>query len=275
MDSRPVDSGSDHAVEPVTIKTGDILKPLERAATDGIDVLNVSGGWAHDHTREDCIVSDVIADLGSNAPLIVAAAGNTSDGRVTTEAVNCPGLIDHGGVIAVGGCEILCPAGPHTDAPEGNLWIDMATIGVGPDVISRSYCSFLGCDNFNDCHEDRIEQLWDFNVRPTDDKPDVYAPVAYVHEINHGGKACLVPGTSFAAPIVSGMITTILSNLETWPSNDELRQVVRESAVPMRRKESSNRVQAMTKWLASGTQPRRFDMKRAWDTFSTEDFEAI
>jgi hypothetical protein len=260
------DASGDPTRSPVT--TADFVRTLTRAVEDDVNILNVSGGWDHDHSREGCVVEGALRRLGTNAPLVIAAAGNRSSWRGYKEQVNCPGRIALDCTIAVAGFKTLCPAAPHTDVSAGNLWIDHSVVPPDPDDITETYCSFRGCGSPYSCMNDRQEVIWEHNVSPVGNKPDVYAPVQYIHDFSDH-RACLIPGTSFGTPIVTGMLATILSNLNTKVPNDSIHAAVHSGAVRLRNDHSDGTLERTMQWFASGRLPTRFSMAQTWDTLNT------
>lgn len=106
---------------------------------------------------------------------------------------------------------------------------------VSPDI--GVYCGELGCVGGTDCADHRQPQPWDLNPLPTDDKPDVLAPMHIIRRretsTEHGWEY-LATGTSFSAPLVTGTLASIFDQLrddgDGIPRPREVRQAVRTGA---------------------------------------------
>lgn len=241
------------------LRTDAFLDPLKKAINDEIDILNLSGGWYHNHAEEDCVIADTLADIDNESlPLIVAAAGNKEHSE-SAERVHCPGRIAGDTVLSVGGFEALCPCPPHTDHSDGNLWVDTSCLPFGNDQITKTYCSFRGCTAERSCQTDSSEELWPYNLRPINSKPDLYAPVQYVKE--EDGYANLLQGTSFAAPTVTGMLASLLGDFPDVTITT-LVEAAKRGEVPLRRSGNRMDVNLVSEFLLTGSEPCRFDMEK-------------
>lgn len=187
---------------------------------------------------------------------VIAAAGNKF-GTNDEERVNCPANRDE--VIAVGSMLTVCkckenhPTENVSDPPEGAFYLNSEDDQVREQAPEDPICGQKGCTDKFDCITNQCEKTW-ANTLPKRDKPDIFAPcyISY-HTTDKVQKSDI--GSSFAAPVVSGAIATILSELsqemseeETIPPGD-LRDIVRESGMSIGRLGSDKKKLDGTKLL--------------------------
>ena len=214
---------------------------VTQAIKDDVDILNLSAGvpWRHPvHLNPLVMETNRLINAGIT---VVAAAGNHFPGRYDERPpVHCPSAAKD--VISVGGLVVKCPRDPgHESAsePEGPYYWLTHDPGfraeVSPDI--GVYCGELGCVGGTDCADHRQPQPWDLNPLPTDDKPDVLAPMHIIRRretsTEHGWEY-LATGTSFSAPLVTGTLASIFDQLrddgDGIPRPREVRQAVRTGA---------------------------------------------
>jgi hypothetical protein len=168
---------------------------------------------------------------------IVAAVGN----ETTADAVTCPGLLKE--VVSVGGFVSLCSETVVDSDTCSQYWLDSDTL-YGP------FCGHRGCVNGRNCGTTREEVLWDGNAPFVNAEPDVLAPA--IRASGEGGErdATLQSGTSFAAPLVTSSLVSLLGDLileeGKHPSPARLRQAVIESSVALDRSEHPKYIEAAT-----------------------------
>lgn len=211
---------------------------MTAAIDDGVDILNISAGdpWPGpiDLNPNIRITKRAIRE----GIIVVAAAGNEDpdiDGRLP---VHCPAALED--VIAVGGFVSRCPATPGEESsnePGGPFYIrDEPDEDDEELTFSGSYCGEQGCVDGKGCIPSKREVAWEYNVLPTGDKPDVLAPVI-IPEALAEGDPFLNSGTSFAAPIVTGALGSILDELRRSKNRDlnsyQAREAVVEGSSPI------------------------------------------
>jgi len=214
---------------------------ITQAIADNIDIINLSVGapWRHPvHLNPAVKETQRLTDQGI---AVVAAAGNHFPRRYDERPpVHCPSAAPE--VISVGSLVVRCPKRPGDESatsPEGPYYWLVADPGyeapLSPD--NGVYCGERGCTGGNGCSEHRRPHPWDFNPKPTGNKPDVLAPM---HTLRHRrnlpdnrGWPYLSVGTSFSAPLLTGSLASIIGAL---PSEEKqsalatLRTAVRNGA---------------------------------------------
>lgn len=207
-----------------------------------VDVLNVSAGVYMQGCPGVCQFCTAVRRAVNSGVTVVAAAGNQHPDE-PAERVNCPARFD--GAIAVGGCVTDCPCsetastGVHSDgdSSSGPYWVrKLEGVEYGPLVADGVYCGWRGCIDGGDCITRNTMRPWEGNVRRRPGKPELVAPVHYP-EARDDGIPAVYAGTSFAAPIVSGTLSAVLSELSSSdgnvPTPGDVRQAVVEAAVPL------------------------------------------
>lgn len=186
-----------------------------------MDVLNISAGVDHECNGLCTISREAELAAEVDGVTTIAATGNKEEGQLNRVGVNCPALQDS--VIGVGGFLPLCTADIHRGNESSQWWVENDEI-IGP------FCGQTGdCCPGGGCNENRQEVEWDGNVSFHNAAPDILAPPIVVtgtslSEIEIQG------GTSFAAPLVSGLISSILGDLievGEMPSTTEIRDAVK------------------------------------------------
>lgn len=202
----------------------DLLEPIADAATDEVDVLNISAGYGHEDGGNR-VRTAIETEMERSNLQVVAAAGNVEEDP--DEPVTYPARFED--VIAVGGFEPRCDgtvADPRSDA---RLWIDTSHRPGFPPK-QGPLCNHLGCDGSSGC-SDRTDVWWEQNLRPVAGKPDILAPVYHLTRDEHG--PLFVPGTSFAAPVVSGLLAALFAEADRLPPPVQTRRLVRNTGVPI------------------------------------------
>lgn len=181
-----------------------LFDAIEAADADGVAVLNVSAGVGHEEDcGGHCMLGRAVRGAAANGVTVVAAAGNLEDDP--EEHVNCPARPDE--AIAVGGFVPWCEADADSLDDDRRLYADTTARTGFPDR-QGPFCNQEGCSRSRDCATNRTETWWQFNVERVDGNPDVVAPVHY--PVADATGAFFVPGTSFAAPLVSGILAAML-----------------------------------------------------------------
>lgn len=212
---------------------------IDSAIEDGVDILNISAGHSWPGPLEKCPYTPDIKRAIDSGITIVAAAGNRKPAD-DFEPVNCPAAIED--VIAVGGLVTRCPADIEEDAtanideesPKGPYFAKKQAGVEYPEMTPDGvYCGQRGCTEGN-CIIEQTETSWQYNPDRTDGKPDVLAPFHFPATTSTG-EPYLRIGTSFAAPVVSGTLARMFSELKDSgkpvPRPQTTRKAVLEASV--------------------------------------------
>lgn len=212
---------------------------IDTAIEESVDILNISAGRSWPGPIEVCPYTPDVKRAIDNDITVVAAAGNRKPSE-DFEPVNCPAAIED--VIAVGGLVTHCPANVEEGAtadideedPKGPYFAKKQTGVEYPEMTPDGvYCGQRGCTEGN-CIIEQTETSWQYNPDPTDGKPDVLAPFHFPVTTNTG-EPYLRIGTSFAAPVVSGTLAWVFSELKDSgkpvPRPETTRKAVLQAAV--------------------------------------------
>jgi hypothetical protein len=223
------------------LTTSNYLRALGQAhREDGVDVLNVSAGIPRSDCRpgDRCTVCRRTGEAVEDGMVVVAAVGNRPD----VQRVCCPGSAAD--VVTVGGMDCRCELhgadatvvgvdGPLPDGPYcGPYWVEGDL--DDPRKATGIYCGQDGCNGDSECSH-RQDRPWDGNVPAADGKPDVLAPAQFPN-VTSAGAINLIAGTSYATPIVTGFVASVLSAFRAAgsdPSPDDIQTALRESGRPV------------------------------------------
>lgn len=215
----------------------DFARALERAIEDGIDILNVSAGVFLSGCRGGCGFCHSVNRAIDEGIIVVAAAGNKLPDE-EYEGVNCPARTERS--IAVGGMTTICAYGTDSEVyPEGAYWAhNEANLNFEGYPQDDVYCGQRGCEPGKDCVVNQIDQPWQGNVDPSGGKPDVLAPCHTIRETG-SGDPIIGTGSSYAAPVVSGNLANLLSEIRGKgipdSSPESIRNAIIEGSAPMDR----------------------------------------
>lgn len=219
-----------------SVDEADFIEALNSARQDDVDIINTSIGFDHlgSKTKQctsrfhNCAISHEVEKIIEDGISLVAGAGNEGHSEKTAS----PAIIDE--VIGVAGYIPKCGQS-EVPRPEGAIWIhptEKDEHDVDPNNITP-LCSMKGCGVGEMCAENRMDVYWNGNSTHEGNKPDVAAPAAIVV----GGEGnpydpAVVPGTSYAAPIVTAQIANWLTvynyeGIEASPH--EIQNGIRES----------------------------------------------
>ncbi len=165
-----------------------------------------------------CRVADETRLAIEDGVTVIAATGNRQQDDPL--AVHCPSLVEE--VIGVGGFVSRCRADLIETETSGQYW-------VRNDDVRGPFCGQRGCSPEHDCEEHRYEYPWRGNVSFHNAEPDVLAPVH--HPSGSAEDPILQSGTSFGAPVVSGLLAVILGDLIDLgidPGPEDVRRAVTE-----------------------------------------------
>lgn len=226
------------------VREGNLLKAIYAAENSNMDVLNMSVGIHHSNCQQRCRIADAVRSATESGVTIVAAAGNKRSGKEL--GLYCPALIDE--AIAVGGFISKCDEEVKDTPSSGQYW----TMTEDGDYIGP-FCGYETCPSEYPCSRNRQELYWGGNIEQPGQKPDILAPVAYPKESEKG--VSLEGGTSYAAPIVSGSITRICSELFNSgisPNPDQIKNAIVQTGDPVQNTDVKKfNAENTLKWLRS------------------------
>ena len=204
---------------------------ISAAIEDQVDIVNISAGTAWRGPMDANPYVKEAKRLTKEKITVVAAAGN--DYHQESLPVHCPALLDE--IIAVGGCETICPSShniAHTTPMQGPYYARPEE-GNGVEVdASDTYCGWQGCENGQGCLSQNSDQPWAGNPRRKNNKPEILAPIHYLISEDNG--FAFAYGTSFASPIVAGVLAEAYGNLrhEGYPDPNpaEFKKAIQETS---------------------------------------------
>lgn len=225
---------------------------IDQVIADGVDIVNLSAGDPWRAAVEDNPNVHETRRLIEEGITVVAAAGNYNpDEHDSRPPVHCPAAVDE--VVSVGSYLTRCPADAgdeSSDKEEGPYhWV---TDGVDLDSevvpLEDVYCGERGCINGESCFGKQHAVEWEYNVLPTGGKPDVFAPTNIMRE--HTDEGCFMgAGTSFSAPLVTGslacMFSEIRENGDDLPAPYEVREAVRAGSTGLEGRSRAGKYDAM------------------------------
>lgn len=216
------------------------LEALDRASRIGASIINLSLGSYEANCQGNCRLCFAVNKLAERGITVVVSAGNKNK---EGQEVFCPAKAENS--ISVSGLVAHCQPdlddntselGPGLDyRPPGSFWTDTSDLEEADKYQGRgTYCGGRGCTVSHDCDENRVIKPWEYNVESFRDKPDVLAPIqspAYEGDLVYIGG-----GTSFAAPLVTGTLASLISELTMNgknPTPSTLRKFVRSTSNPI------------------------------------------
>lgn len=188
---------------------GPYERAIRQAITDEVDVLNMSLGAPNQIPAKASPYYPPIRDAIDEGVGPVAASGNLEYEEGPKQYVYAPANIPE--VVGVGGSETLCPR----PARKQSKVRERGPYSFESDSRDRAFCSQRGCTNGEPCIRNNAVRPYPNNTKPLDGKPDVLAPAHHPSfpEINIAEDVDMIPGTSFAAPIVTGTIAKVIDEL--------------------------------------------------------------
>lgn len=203
----------------------DLLEPIEDAAEDGVDLLNISAGYSQPEDGGFPVRRALQIEGDRRGLTVIAAAGNVEDDPA--EKVTYPARFDQ--AVSVGGFVPECRGSVSNPERDRRIWIDTSNRQNFPET-QGPLCNQAGCTSASSC-EARYETWWEGNVARVAGNPDTVAPMHY--PTADGVGPFLVPGTSFSAPIVTGLLATALERTGVAADPMDIRRAVRNSSVPI------------------------------------------
>ena len=200
-------TANDSDLEPPT----DILisDAIEQAILDEVDVVNLSAGVWHKICGPGklCPFHGSVTDAVDAGITIVASIGNACDRRL--DHVWCPAM--NYKTISVGGITRRCGYELSSNEQDYRIWADTYDmVEIDSDFQGR-FCSTSGCTDTVTCGEDSLNVWWGGNTEPVYGNPDVLAPPEYPEIF--GKQGCFSEGTSFSAPLVTGIIARLIERV--------------------------------------------------------------
>jgi len=206
-------------------------RALNAAIDDGLDILNVSAGKTKPNcTHGECVYCSEVRRAEQNGITVVAAAGNDPN-----DVVHCPG--NSPSAVSVGGVEVKCTFSmPRfrrnpTNNPPLAYWARLWSGQSYPkNAADGTYCTSRNCwSEGGSCEENLEVSLWEQNPMPSGEKPDVLTPLHYAGIIDEQ-YPFVWAASSFAAPVISGCLSGLLSELEAEIPPIDAQAAVRKGA---------------------------------------------
>jgi subtilase family serine protease len=201
-----------------------IKQAIGQSIDDDVDVVNLSLGRLHTFCRR-CVFDRPVEALHRNNTTIVAAIGNEHANR-EHEHVLCPALTEE--AISVGGVTNTCQGSVEQNRKDRRIWVDTEDLRSIPYDKQGPYCSFEGCEiGSNDCGNNRTEVPYEHNIQSYLGNPEILAPAQKPDFANKAkGQAAFAMGTSFAAPIVAGVVARLRSMKGLPTESDQIRDAI-------------------------------------------------
>jgi hypothetical protein len=206
-------------------------RAVTAAIEHGLDILNVSAGRSKPNcTHGQCVYCSEVRRAEQNGITVIAAAGNHPN-----DVVHCPG--NSSSAVSVGGVEMECtfsmprfPRNPTNNPPQA-YWARLWSGQSYPDSATEgTYCTSRDCwSEGGSCEANLRVTPWDRNPIPSGEKPDVLAPLHYAGLADEQSPFVWA-ASSFAAPVVSGCLSGLLSVLEAGIPPTRARAALRDGA---------------------------------------------
>lgn len=203
---------------------------ITAAISDRVDLINLSAGdpWPAPIDKNPNII-ETKRLIDENIPVVAAAGNYYPNEQDNPPPVHCPSALEP--VISVGGLITKCPyslGDEPAEEREGPYFIN-GDCTEFPDA----YCGEQGCVGGESCITNQEEKAWGRNPLATGGKPDVLAPMHTIE--SHNEECCLGGGTSFAAPLVTGSLASIFSEIressKDIPPPHDVRKAARSGSV--------------------------------------------
>lgn len=221
-----------------TISTGAFYDAIQEAISIGVDILNIS---ADDASRIPISVNPItrtIQDALDEEIVVVAAIGNWYPDQ-DRPPIGCPAAVDD--VIGVGGFVTECPCEPNEN--NGGATLQGPYYALKKEgkeyhglVTEDTFYGWSKCYDGTDCIGRSIEKEWDRNPSPTENGPDVLAPVHFPRQ-KPDRTPYIIAGTSYAAPIVTAALALgyeeCITETGQRPNHYHAMEALRQSRAPI------------------------------------------
>jgi subtilisin family serine protease len=187
----------------------DLLSAIEWAATQGVDVINISFGSFDEFCEGDCVICNAANKAVQDYRMVVVvAAGN--EGELGAGRITCPGKAER--VITVGSCDAsgkkVSDFSSHGPVPGGRNKPDLVAPGEG--IIScLSNRHFVSVRNVGG----------NFEFRP-------------LTPLSTNSSYIGLSGTSMAAPHVAGAVALLLQADPTL-TPERIKEILMKTAIPL------------------------------------------
>jgi subtilisin family serine protease len=216
------------------VSAASLSDAVDDAVTDGVDILNISAGAPSSIPPELSAYSRAVRPAIRGGVTVVAAAGNY-DHSADQPPVHVPAAATD--VISVGGMVTECPQTPPIPRSEdvGGPYHerDYYREDSSPSAQDGVYCGYQGCVDEELCESQQVIRPWNGNPHEDKTEIDVLAPIHYPIETENGYR--LKFGSSFAAPVVSGVLAEAYGDLRhnghPIPEPYQVHQLVRQTAL--------------------------------------------
>ncbi|QHS17947.1 S8 family serine peptidase [haloarchaeon 3A1-DGR] len=203
-----------------------VADAIADAGAGDVDMLNLSLGIRHECQGFCSLARETKRVIAEYETTIVSVTGNKQP-QADREGVHCPGVVES--VISVGGYIPHCSHDLVDSEDSGQWWCPEED-----GTVYGPFCGQLDCCDGVSCSEYRREELWDGNVLFHNATPDVIAPALYVAGLEDG--VTLNAGTSYSAPIITGIVATILSESDELGGQtppEAIQTAIRRTSAPI------------------------------------------